>query len=759
VSRSSLRRSSGGTGVAGKRPGRLRESASVASQHRVQFYEDDAFLLDSLARFVGGALGAGDPVVAIATVRHLADLEKVLGARGLDVAGARASGRYVDMDAAVTLSKLMVDGQPDPTRFSVVVGGAISRAAESGAADGRNSQVHAFGEMVALLWADGKPEAAIRLEELWSDLARRLPLSLLCAYPITAFRGEGNCDRFLKTCEEHSEVIPAESYTALTSPEERLRAIAYLQLKASALETEKERRRQLEEGQSRLAAIVASSDDAIVGKTLEGIVTSWNAGAERVFGYTAQEMIGQPISRLLPADRTDDLTRILDTIRRGERVDHFETQRIRKDGRRIFVSLTVSPIRDAAGRIVGASKIARDVTDRRRLDEELKQLLGIAQRAYAESEAANRSKDEFLAMLGHELRNPLSAVRNAVLSARLDARGVERALEIASRQTDQLARLIDDLLDVAQVTHGRIRLHRESVCLAEVIERAVQATRFLIEERGLGLSLSLPSEDVRVQGDPARLEQVIVNLVSNAAKYTGRGGRIEVLAERRAREAVIRVRDNGVGIAPEMLPRIFDLFVQAGRGLDRTQGGLGIGLTVVRSLVALHGGRVEAHSEGLGKGAEFVVHLPAVTAPLEGPAIPASSVPARRSPRARILIVEDNSDAAEGLMMLLEAFGHDVKVASDGPTGLQVAADDVPELMFVDIGLPEMDGYEVARRARRSPVLREVILVALTGYGQQEARERALAAGFDHHLLKPVDASTLRSLIEDVASRSQDPVP
>jgi PAS domain S-box-containing protein len=502
---------------------------------------------------------------------------------------------------------------------------------------------------------------------------------------------------------------------------------------------------------SRLAAIVESSDDAIIGKTLDGIVTSWNAAAERLFGYRAEEMIGQPISRLVPEDRLDDLPQILQTIRSGGRVDHFETERIRRDGQRLFVSLTISPIRDETGRIVGASKIARDVTERRALDREREQLLGIAQRAWAQANAANRAKDEFLAMLGHELRNPLAAVGNALHSARLEPSRTERALEIASRQTAQLARLVDDLLDVANITRDRIRLNPQSVVLRDVIERALEATRFLVEARGHSLGVSLIDSDARVVGDPARLEQVVVNLVSNAAKYTERGGHVDVTSERAGDDAVIRIRDNGIGISPELLPQIFDLFVQAERGLDRAQGGLGIGLTIVRSLVGLHGGSVEARSEGPGTGAEFIVRLPLSLDARRGLLADRALPEAERPAASRILVVEDNADAAEGLMMLIEAFGHEVRVATDGLAALDLAAEYVPDLMLVDIGLPGIDGYEVARRIRSAAELSKVPMIALTGYGKDEDRERTRAAGFVHHLVKPVDPTDLKAAVQDYA--------
>ena len=716
------------------------------SAHLVQFYDEDEFLLGAIVRFAGSGLGAGESVVVIATSEHLARLEQRLEAHGLDVAGARRLGRYAGFDAAQTLSGILRDGEPDPERFGRVVGGAIRAAAAAGG----EARVRAFGEMVALLWEQGKPDAALRLEELWNQLARELPFSVLCAYPITAFRDAADGKSFLRVCEAHSEIIPAESYGKLSDPAERLFAIAHLQQKATVLEDALERSRESAESLSRLAAIVESSDDAIIGKTLDGVVTSWNASAERIFGFTAEEMIGQPISRLIPADHADDFPAILGTLRRGQRVSHYETERLHKDGRRIPVSLTVSPIRDATGRITGASKIARDVSARRLLEAQREQLLGIAQRARAEAEAASRSKDEFLAMLSHELRNPLAALRNAVYSARLDEGKRERALEIASRQTEQLGRLVDDLLDVSRITQGRIRLNKRLVSLTEIVERALETARPLIQERGHSVSLTPPPEPVRVEGDPTRLEQIVGNLLHNAARYTNPGGHLELALERRGDLGLLRVRDDGIGIAPDVMPRIFDLFVQGEREPERGSGGLGIGLAVVRDLAALHGGRIEAHSAGLGKGAEFVLSLPCVD--VEPEAEQRKARPEMRSCGGlRVLVVEDNVDAAEGLMMLLEVFGHDPSHASDGAAALAAVQAQAPDLMLVDIGLPELDGYEVARRVRAIPGLRELPLVALTGFGLEEDRRRALSAGFDHHLTKPVDPSRLRTLVARLA--------
>jgi len=690
---------------------------SPNTPHLVQFYEGDAFLLDELTRFCAAGLGAGEAVIVIATAAHLEGLEAALRAGGVDTTAAGAGGRYVALDAAETLSQFMVDGAPDEARFADVVGTVVAGAVK------RHRHVRAFGEMVALLWADGNREAALRLERLWNQLIGALPFSLLCAYPVAALRDETANASWLAICREHSQVIPVASDPALFASNDSLRS------KTLALEVEKEEQeRRADDAQARLAAIVESSDDAIIGKTLDGIVTSWNRGAERIFGYSAVEMIGEPISRLIPIDKRDDLQPILAQLRRGERVDHFETERIRKDGRRIHVSLTISPIRNADGTVIGASKIARDVTDRK---------------------LADKAKDEFLAMLGHELRNPLAAVQSAIIAARLDESRRDQALEIARRQAMQLRRLVDDLLDVARVSQGKIVLRKKRLFLTSIVERAVEATRTQIEERGHTLSISLPAE-MKVDGDAGRLEQVLVNLLANAAKYTPAGGHIEIVAEPAGKEIALRVRDNGMGIGPEMLPHVFELFSQADRSLDRAQGGLGLGLALVRRLVELHGGRVAAHSAGCGQGAEFVAYLPSPHGPEPDQASDDHEASgARRSTlaRARVLLVEDNVDAADALAMLLELLGHEVIVAHDGLAALECLEGRRPDVMLVDIGLPGIDGFEVARRVRAHERGRGVLLVALTGYGREDDKERTRAAGFDHHLTKPVQLDALQGLV------------
>jgi PAS domain S-box-containing protein len=337
-------------------------------EHSIQFWENDAFFIDSVSAFISAGLRAGDACIVLATKPHTESLEDRLQKDGLDVAAARLGGQYFSLDAATVLSKFMVDGLPEPKRFAEIVGSMIARAAK------RRNRVRIVGEMVTLLWSEGNKEATIRLEQLWNELGKTHAFSLLCTYPIHSFGAEMHGLEFDEICRQHSRVIPAESFNALTNPDERLRAIALLQQKASSLDSEISERKQAQEALFHLAAIVESSDDAILSKNLEGIITSWNAAAERMYGYRAAEIVGRSVTLLFPPDQQDEFTQIMARIRRGERVDHFETVRRRKDGTYMTVSVTVSPIKDSTGHIIGASDITRDITERKRLEEKVQQL-------------------------------------------------------------------------------------------------------------------------------------------------------------------------------------------------------------------------------------------------------------------------------------------------------------------------------------------------------------------------------------------------
>ena len=419
-------------------------------------------------------------------------------------------------------------------------------------------------------------------------------------------------------------------------------------------------------------------------------------------------------------------------LRGGETVRDEEIVLVRKDGKRIAVEANAGPVRDRDGGIVAGVLVFQDVTERKQAEVALRE--------------ADRRKDEFLAMLAHELRNPLAPILHAVNALRALEPGSTQAewcQEVIERQVLHLSRLVDDLLDISRITQGKVKLQKEPVEMRSVVNRAVETVRPFVESRRHELVLDLPSEPMVLEGDLIRLAQVVANLLHNAAKYTQNGGRIELGAERQDGHLVLRVRDNGIGIPDEMLGRIFDLFTQVDRSLSRSEGGLGVGLTLVRSLVAMHDGSVAARSDGPGQGTEFEIRLPALAhvemtleiSP-ERPAPPASR---------KVLVVDDNADAAESLAMILSLRGHEARTALDGPEALAVAREFRPEVVMLDIGLPGMDGYEVARRLRADHG--GILLVALTGYGQDEDRRRSKEAGFDHHLVKPVDFAVLQEVM------------
>jgi PAS domain S-box-containing protein len=677
--------------------------------------------------------------------------------------------------------------------------------------------------------------------------------------------------------------------------------------------------------QARLAAVVDSSHDAIVSKTLEGHIQTWNAAAERLFGYTAAEVIGKPITIIIPKELQAEEGQILARLRRGERVDHFETVRITKAGRRFPVSLTVSPVRNSQGTIIGASKIARDISERHRAEQILRQtqaqlaahaegleklnectarlwschtlqsgleellsavvsLMGaqkgnlqlldetatvlriVAQREFngefleffGEVTAADESvcgralktgervivedieadeeyrglreiaraagfravvstpligpdgtpfgmlsthfeavhlpnaqqlrlldlfvrhacdfirrckmeqalrlreeslrdgdrrKDEFLALLAHELRNPLAPVRYALATIRkpgltLEQRG--RANEIIERQVVHMSHLLDDLLDVSRITRGAIVLKKVRTELATVIEAAIDAARPVIDARQHSLSLDLPDEPVFLEADPVRLTQVFSNLLINAAKYTNPKGQIDLKVVIEGNEVVTSIRDNGVGISAELMPRLFTLFTQARPALERSEGGLGVGLALVRGLVTLHGGHVQARSAGVDRGSDFIVRLPmSPVANADGPADPAATLESRHR-GLQVMVVDDNQDVAESCKTLLELSGHRVSTAYTGREALELAESLRPDVILLDIGLPDISGYEVARRVRGTSWGANADLIAVTGWGQDTDRERAFRAGFDHHLTKPISTDSLETLLQSL---------
>jgi PAS domain S-box-containing protein len=680
-----------------------------------------------------------------------------------------------------------------------------------------------------------------------------------------------------------------------------------------------------------LAAVVESSDDAIVSKTLEGRIQSWNEGAARIFGYTAAEVVGQPITIIIPPELHDEERRILDKVRRGERIDHFDTIRVTKDGRRIAISLTVSPVRDSRGRIVGASKVARDISERKRtelalqeserrlaaevsalatlnewstrlwrsrtLDEGLNQILagviellgaekgtvqmldangstlsivaqcgfgqdfleffrevsvdddcgcgralrckqqiviedvetdgpfepyravarasgfrsvvssplvgddgtplGIVscnfrlihrpteqelrrlelylrqasdfiQRCKLEQELqkseeslrdADRRKDEFLALLAHELRNPLAPIRYTLAASKKAGRTPEqqkRTEEIIERQVAHMSRLLDDLLDVSRITRSALELKKNPTELTSVVGSAIETARPLLDAKHHTLSVDLPKHAVRLEADLVRLAQVFSNLLINAAKYTDPGGHVQLRAACEGSELVVAIRDNGIGISADMMPRLFKMFSQAEAALGRAQGGLGIGLSLVQGLVTLHGGTVEARSDGPGTGSEFIVRLPMGLPVTEIPDVEAAAESLVAGAGLKILVVDDNRDAADACATLLELSGYHVQTAYTGRRALELAETFRPHALLLDIGLPDLDGYQLARKLRAAPWGRGIILIAVTGWGQEEDRRRAFDAGFDHHMTKPIAAEAVESLLQSLPPTTCD---
>jgi two-component system, chemotaxis family, CheB/CheR fusion protein len=532
-------------------------------------------------------------------------------------------------------------------------------------------------------------------------------------------------------------ILPYRSHTRLEGAVLTLIDISLLKRAESRLE--------------HLSAIVESADDAIIGMDLQGTITTWNHGAERLYGYGSEEVIGKPASILRAMDdgsaAADWPPEVMDRIRAGQPANAaFERVRRRKDGTLVEVMMSFSAIRDSDGTLVGISNIVRDVSERKQAER-------ARQAAEEEAREAVRRRDQFIAMLSHELRNPMAAVLNAcgLLDADGDNReSVETVCRTIGRQARHMARLLDDLLDVSRMARDKIEIRKQPIDLRQTARDAFETVQPLLRKRRLDLRLQLPDEPVCVDGDPARLQQVQVNLLSNAIKYTPDGGEISLSLRQKGDEAVIRVRDTGVGIPVEMREKVFDLFVQLNRAADVDSAGMGVGLTLVRALVRLHGGNVSVDGAP-GQGSEFTVRLPA---------IPADRLPPPRAETEisvqgiRVVLVEDIADIRAVMQRLLKSMGCEVEAAENGLEALRTITRVRPDVALIDIGLPELDGYEVARRIRARADLDAVRLIAVTGFGQEDDRRKALEAGFDAHLVKPVDLAELRRLLRFLTTRS-----
>ncbi|HEX3843386.1 MAG TPA: ATP-binding protein [Steroidobacteraceae bacterium] len=1006
-------------------------SGEVGKGHFARFYIHDETLVDAVVADVTQTVRAGAAAIVIATGQHLRALEAPWAERHFDAPAAAAEGQLLLLEAAQALAMFMVDGTPDRNRFMASIGQTVARASE------QYGRVAVFGEMVSVLWADGKPTAALELESLSSELMLQYPVTVFCAYSLRDCMADGCDAAFEDACAAHTHVIPAETCASASVEAER-RTIALLQRKVLAMELRLAANEEVQRSLADMAAIVENSDDAIIGKTLDGVIRTWNTGAQHLFGYAPAEAIGSAITLIVPPELLDEEQRILATLRDGRRIEHYETTRLTKDRRRIEISLTVSPVRDASGAVIGASKIARDITDRKRAErllreahadlqsrmaelarfnaaavdretrilalkqqvnalrarlgedaeysfdgaaretrapvrtysrkpapaeysrppgdiatldcilttghlsgtasrapdleaensalatlaqaladgpdtilqvlaktalgllhsgsaglslltqdrrrfwwaavagewsthlgagtprdfgpsgdvlerdapllfthwdrrypylaamkppveealfvpfyvgrravgtiwamthdgqrkfdaEDLRLLQSLARFASAAYQAVNmlgevgerraalslledavqaralaedslarlrdseeqlrqseealrdadHRKDEFLALLAHELRNPLAPIRYALAASRKAERTPEqrrRAEEIMERQVTHMSRLLDDLLDISRVTRGKLELKKVPAELTSVLSAAIETARPLLDAKQHTLSLEFPREAMRLEADPVRLAQVFSNLLINAAKYTDPHGKIHLDGRREGDEIVVSVRDNGIGISAQMMPRLFTMFAQEDGIGDRTEGGLGVGLALVRGLVALHGGTLRAYSEGPGHGSEFVVRLP-VNEPTAGPPQLNDAEDYVAGIGLRVLVADDNRDAADTCAALLESCGHHIQTAYSGRQALELAEIFRPHAMLLDIGLPDLSGYVLAKRIRESSWGRRILLVAITGWGQDEDRRRAYEAGFDHHLAKPVAAEAIESAL------------
>jgi PAS domain S-box-containing protein len=526
-------------------------------------------------------------------------------------------------------------------------------------------------------------------------------------------------------------------------------------------------RKRTDEMRNRLAAVVESSDDAIISKTLDGTITTWNASAERMYGYTAEEIIGKPITTIVPRDRFDEETSILKRLQRGERIDHFETVRVRKDGSPLDVSITVSPIRDASDNVIGASKIARDISERKRADEERERLLASERAAREEAERVSVMKDEFLATLSHELRTPLNAIlgwSQLLATGTSDEEDLRQGLDAIERNARTQTQLIEDLLDMSRIVSGKVRLDVQWTDLANVIHQAIDAVRPSADAKQIHLRKILDPRAGPVSGDPTRLQQIVWNLLTNAIKFTPKGGAVDILLQRVNSHLEIVVRDSGIGIEPEFLPLVFERFRQADSSSTRSFSGLGLGLSIVKNLAELHGGIVQASSEGSGKGATFTVRLPtAVVRRTEDREHPTAPKPPlwqgekMQLSGVRVLVVDDEPDARELIKRVLNQCEAEVLTARDANEGLALLGTERPHVIVSDIGMPDKDGYQFIREVRSLPTsdVSRIPAIALTAFARSDDRTRAMLAGYQVHIAKPIEPQELVATVSSLAAQAR----
>jgi PAS domain S-box-containing protein len=729
-------------------PARAREDRSQwltlhRTDHLVQFYEDEAHLIDSVSIFIGTGFGVGDAAIAISTPEHRSALEVRMRALGLDVTALVANQRLIFLDAEETLARFMVDGWPDEERFFETVGGLVARTLK-----GRRG-LRAFGEMVAILWGRGLKSAAVRLEELWNDLAKRHEFSLFCAYPMAAFQGGDQREPFSRICSEHDHVISSESARRRISAESN-GDMTSLRHRNESLEAAIDESRATEFASRRLAAIVESSFDAIVSKDLDGIITTWNQAAERLFGYTAEEIIGKPVTTLIPPHLLGDEPRILARVRSGERVEPFETVRMRKDGRPVDVSLTVSPIRDRNGRIIGASKILRDITERRRYEA-----------ALAEKEEQLRQTQKMEAVgklaggIAHDFNNLLTAINGySEMALGMVEEGSilqEFLLEI-KKSGDRAASLTQQLLAYSRKQILAPTIFNLNATVAEM-DRLL---RRLIGE-DIEVNCVLEPDLGLVKADAGQVQQILLNLVLNARDAMPQGGRITVETGNRvldgnrtaALEAaagsyvMLSVSDTGHGMSEEVMAKIFEPFFTT-KGVGK---GTGLGLSSVYGIVKQSGGSIEVESAP-GQGSAFRVYLP-LARPEDMAAASGRKSAAEGLPGSEVvLLVEDEETVRKFVHRTLSTRGYSLVEAKDGAAALSLG-EKLPriDLLLTDVVMPNLNGVALAERLKRThPDMR---VIFMSGYPDNELAPQGFDARSMMFIQKPFGPGALLQALTD----------
>jgi PAS domain S-box-containing protein len=733
-----------------------------SSEHFVQFYEDDTFLANSVANFLGGALGAGESAMMIATAAHREAVERLLTERGVDVVAARQRGNLVSLDAATTLAEFMEGSVPNAARFVEVVGGLVRRMTEGG------RRLRAFGEMVALLWAEGNKQAAIALEDLWNDLAKQRVFSLFCAYPMEKFSAEEDGNPFEHICGQHSHVIPTESYATIATDRERQLAVSKLQQRAAALEAEIERRKRVEaslaQREEELSDFLENAAEGLHKVGPDGTILWANDGELNLLGYERPEYVGHSIFEF-HVDRPV-IEQMLERLVHGEALVDAPARLRCKNGKIKHVLVHSSGyFRD--GRFVYSRCFTRDITALREAEELQKRLLEKERIARAEAERISHMKDEFLATLSHELRTPLNAIfgwTQIIRRSPEDAQSVAEGMAVIDRNVRAQTQLIEDLLDMSRIVAGKLRLEFQQTELAPVVEGAIEAVRPAAQAKGIQITSVLDVLSGPVSGDAGRLRQIISNLLGNAVKFTPEGGKIEVLLERVNSHAEISVTDNGPGIRPDFLPHVFEQFRQADGSIMRKHGGLGLGLSIVKQLVELHGGEVRAKSAGEGKGSSFVVLLP-LAAVDQAPVAKKCAEDelnfgrdALKLQGVRVLVVDDEPDARGMVSRLLTDYDAQVEMAGSADEALAKLDVFQPHVIVSDIGMPGKDGYQLMRelREREVPGRPRVQAIALTAFARSEDRYRALRAGFQVHVSKPIESQELVVTVSSLVQRMRD---